>query len=342
MIFDRSIFDDIDTNVGSLEIDEIKKRLDLLLIGIKIETPVFNPGTFLYRARKIDQLYNKRAGIKYSDLIYPPKDRARLGRLNREGQSVFYCSMHKESVLYELQGLQAGDEIILTFWKTNKTMLVNNIGYTEYVFQKLGAKRPVPQWKAQPQTPDSSQATIDFPKIPPEIIEIAMSDDVIRELRETFSKYFMRTVGPMETDNYKLTAAIGELHLGNVRNHEMQFAGILYPSVQTWANGDNLALLPWFVDQHLQFRKALHIRVDDRTNSTFRISYVDFAREFDGDGKLVWLGRNQKWELQPGRGAKFKFEAGCDEDGDYQISAEGLPAHWTAVDSDTGHLINAF
>jgi len=44
MPFDRSIFDDINTNLSSLEIDQIKQRLDPMMIGYSIETPIFAPG----------------------------------------------------------------------------------------------------------------------------------------------------------------------------------------------------------------------------------------------------------------------------------------------------------
>ena len=41
-----------------------------------------------------------------------------------------------------------------------------------------------------------------------------------------------------DTDIYKLTVAIGELHLGTINKRD-QFAGILYPSTRMWANGAN-------------------------------------------------------------------------------------------------------
>lgn len=118
MPIDRSVFDDIDSNLRSLEIDQIKQRLDPVMIGYSIETPIFDQGAFLYRARKIGPNFNKAVGIARKDLIYPPKHLAPLGRLNRAGQPMFYSSMHKESVFFEVPELKAGDELILTFWKT--------------------------------------------------------------------------------------------------------------------------------------------------------------------------------------------------------------------------------
>jgi hypothetical protein len=42
----RSILNDIEANLPALEIDEIKKRLDPLMKGCRIESPVFDPGHF--------------------------------------------------------------------------------------------------------------------------------------------------------------------------------------------------------------------------------------------------------------------------------------------------------
>jgi hypothetical protein len=132
MSFDRSALEDIEANLRTLEIDQIKQRLDPVMIGYSIESPIFDPGAFLYRARKIGPAFNKAAGITRKDLTYPPKHLAPLGRLNRVGQPMFYSSMHKEAVFFELPELKVGDEIILTFWKTTQKMFVNNIGYTEF------------------------------------------------------------------------------------------------------------------------------------------------------------------------------------------------------------------
>jgi hypothetical protein len=86
----HSAFEEIESNLASLEIDEIKRRLDPVFIGMAVEVPIVDPGTFLYRARKFGGNLNKANGITRADLIYPPKARARMGRLNRPNESVFY------------------------------------------------------------------------------------------------------------------------------------------------------------------------------------------------------------------------------------------------------------
>jgi hypothetical protein len=330
-LFDRSVFDEIEARLNTLEIDDIKKRLEPLMLGYAVQSPIFDPGAFVYRGRVITPTFNKATGITRKDLIYPPTNLASLGRLNRAGQPVFYCSTHKESVFFELPDLKPGDEVVLTFWKTTEKMFVNNIGYTEYAFKELGAKRPVPQW-GPIQAPDSTKATVTLPEIPEQVRDVALSKDQNRELKEAFSKRFMCKVGDGETFLYRLTVAIGEIHLGTIVSHKTQFAGILYPSVRMWANGDNVALLPWFVDSHLDFRKAVHVGIKGRTETSIDTEYLDAAHEFDDAGNLKWLGRVRAWPLEPKQGAKFAIVAGLDEDGDYTIVKDGQPAHWTAED----------
>src|SRR6267378_15923 len=160
---DLSVFEKINADLRTLEIDEIKEQLKHLVTGLAVESPVFDPGAFLYRARRVDRRFNKTIGIRYADLIYPPAKHARLGRLNREGKPAFYCSLHKPSIFFELQDLYAGDEIILTFWKTTERMLLNNIGYTQPVFERLGAKRELPQWRTPAPDSNSNKGAASLP-----------------------------------------------------------------------------------------------------------------------------------------------------------------------------------
>ena len=93
----KPIFEYISANLKMLSIDEIKQRLAPVVKGMIVQSPILNAGTHLYRARKIDKEFNKAAGINCADLIYPPKRKSKLGRLNRDNESVFYCSMGKEA-----------------------------------------------------------------------------------------------------------------------------------------------------------------------------------------------------------------------------------------------------
>jgi hypothetical protein len=148
-------------------------------------------------------------------------------------------------------------------------------------------------------------------------------------------------VSPADTNAYKITTAIGEAHLGTISDSQ-KFGGVLYPSVRMFANGDNIALLPWFVDRHVEFRKAVHVRIENKEDNKFSITYLDSAKALDADGKLIWLGRMPNFTLnRPFQKAQLTLTLGQDEDGDYTISQDGHPCHWVAIDADTGELIPA-
>ena len=73
-----------------------------------------------------------------------------------------------------------------------------------------------------------------------------------------------------------------------------------------------------------------------------QVDYLDAAHAFMGDGTLHWLGRQQNWTLnRRGQTAKFIGVAGPDVDGDYSVGEDGIPAHWEAVDAETGEPLLA-
>jgi hypothetical protein len=114
MPIDPNLFDDIEAQIKTLDIDEIKKRLQPLLVGYYLNSPVFDPGAFIYRARKFGPHFQKGSGATRADLIYPPAAKAQLGRLNRAGTPTFYGAMNKEAVFFELSGLRSGDELLMS------------------------------------------------------------------------------------------------------------------------------------------------------------------------------------------------------------------------------------
>lgn len=169
MSIDHSILKDIEANLASLEIYDIRERLRPLLKGYRVHASIFDPGAFVYRGRKFGENFTKALGVKRNDLIFPLTHLTKLGRLNRDGQPIFYASLHKNSVVFELRDLKENDEFVLSFWKTTQKMLLSNIGYTETAFKRLGAKRSPPQWQARQvgaATPDIGRETITLPNLP--------------------------------------------------------------------------------------------------------------------------------------------------------------------------------
>ena len=332
----EAILEAIVRDLHSLTVDQIKDRVGRLMVGYSLDSPVFKPGRFLYRARKVNSRFRKVAGIGIADLSYPPSGSPNFGRLNRPHECVFYGSLGKEAPFFEVPDLKAGDEVILSFWKTTAEMYLNNIGYTQHVFEQLGARRPCPSWK---DAPKAEGARIDLPAISDDVLN-AMNDDERGNLRRLFSSYFTKQTFDLQPDIYKLTTAIGELHLGRI-DETFSFAGVIYPSVRMWANSDNVALQKEFVDSSLQFRKAVHVRVDSREGENrIDIKYLDAANSLDEFGRLRWLGRTFRWSVPSGGELKFTAVAGPDLNGDYEVSPDGQPVHWEAINPATGEAVH--
>jgi hypothetical protein len=336
----RAIFEEVVANLDRLSIEEIRERLHALMDGMVVTSPMLAPGTFLYRARKVDATFNKAAGIRLADLSYPPKDRTRAGRLNRDSDPMFYCSVGKESLFFEIPNLQAGDEIVISIWKVAHEGYLNSIGYTSAVFDRLGAKRECPTWKA---TGDNGKAEVTVPTLAGGEIAKLLERDESATLRELMSEYFSRHVDETNTMLYKLTTAIAELHYKPGIDGNERFAGVAYPSIRMWANADNIALAPWYVAENLEFRKAIHLRIDKRDEQRFSFTSLDSARHVAADGHLDWLGRPLNWttNVGPGRTLQCTATSGPDDDGDYESSKEGTPIHWVVVVAETGEVIPA-
>jgi hypothetical protein len=189
--------------------------------------------------------------------------------------------------------------------------ILSSLGFTNSVFASLGAQREAPQWLSERQP----STHLDH-------------DDVVSEL-------FAERVQPHERMKYKLTAAIAELHYELLEGGAQRIAGVLYPSVAMWANGDNIALRPWFVNDHLEWKKAIHIRVDARDEKSFSISEIDAARHLDSDENLVWAGHAGVKLTSPSI-FSFVFTAGRDEWGDYILGKDNVVGHWVGIEETTG------
>jgi hypothetical protein len=111
-------------------------------------------------------------------------------------------------IYYEIPGLSEGDELVLSYWRIKDTMLVHNIGYTQFVFDQLGAKRPLPVW-----TGDWKHRRLEIPDEP--LVRQGqaplLSHDGNGQLLEALSNAFMSNAGENEEHKYKLTVAVADL-----------------------------------------------------------------------------------------------------------------------------------
>jgi RES domain len=227
--------------------------------GRIVSAPVLKVGTLVCRARIIDKPLNIR------DLSYPPPTLAQLGRVNRPGTSVLYCSAAREGALFEIEPT-SGATVAIAQWRTTAPMVVHQVGYSEDALNQLASRRTPDSWASlvgEPGGPEHAQIT-DF-----------------------LATTFVRRVGPYESSHfYKISVAIAEMLFA-----QDLFHGLLYPTIALAANSDNVAIKPAFADQHLQFVEAELLRIQEVRENGFEVLPLDVAKDVDASGVLAWRGR---------------------------------------------------
>jgi len=260
-------------DLRKVEIDEIKEILTPILKGFVISTPKFNPGLTLYRGRYCDI---KPTNV--SDLTYPPKEQIEDNqRVNRAGESVFYCSTARNVPFFELY-VKPGDKIVLSKWETTEKLIVNNIGYTRTCFSNLKSNRDAQTWG-------------DINKD----IYVAETNDLVNEF---LSQEFTKIVPIGKEYMYKISIAIAEkLFSDDI------FNGLLYPTISMKANADNLAIKTNYIDEkRIVIKSVEYIQIDAKEDFKYTITVLDFANSFKKDGTIGWKGRRPHWVIKENYG----------------------------------------
>ena len=273
--------------------------------------PQIRDNIFVYRARRVDKNFKPGTQTRPSDLGHPPAAGSRRGRLNREGSPLFYASTSKAPLLFELAA-QPLEEFVFSIWRLSVRPMLSCLGYEQSVFMSLGAEREPPY----------SAKALKFDRDP-------TYEDVLSEL-------FMERVETADAEKYKLTIAIAELHYGLLEGGASRFAGVLYPSVAMSANGDNIALLPWFVEQSVVWMKAIHLKVLGSDGSSFSIETIKKSHELSVSGTLLWTEGSGTVIGETGY-VECTFKAGVNEHGDYELGKDGI-GHWLCENKTSGRV----
>lgn len=282
-------------DLRNIDIDSLKDQLKLLFTGYKISTPFLPIGQDLYR------------GVKWTEkpkylrqVSYPPTDCVRTyQRANRPGQPMFYSSIARSGAIFELRPIP-GEHIAVSRWQVHKSILVNNVGYTGSVFERLGSNRTEPfiNWGQQDSFSECNRLVATF-----------------------LANQFTRLVSPGNEHEYKLCAAIAEKHYAENLQTDEQFAvehgsgvklgGLIYPTISMRANADNVTLLPEFADTCLRPNYVEWIKVDaEGQDFTYQVTVLDFANSFGPTGEIEWKGRRPQWTIHPGQLCHVTVENG--------------------------------
>lgn len=229
-----------------------------LFVGYTLRAPIYEPGLKLHRDRVCNEKPNN---IK--DITYPPaKLITKYQRVNRPGQSVFYCCAGRRVPFFECF-VKTGDKFILSQWKTVSRLLVNNIGYLNDNIMGL-----------QPKSLD----------------ELKEANILIRNF---IDEEFTKIVDKGKEYLYKITIALAEKHFS-----DDVFNGLLYPSIAIKARSDNLALKPNYVDKNLMIERVEFIQIISVKGFEYKIKVLDLATSFGKDGSIKWKGHPGKWYLK--------------------------------------------
>lgn len=245
------------TDLSKVDIDDLKKRLTILFHGYTGRTPLLRADIELYRGVLWSE---KPQTIK--DLSYPPTNKIVYGRVNRPGQPMFYCSLDKEAVFFELRP-KLNDTIAIGKWRSKGDLFVFNLGYSSKILNAQGSDREVPSW-AVPQKPKELQ-----------------DENIL--VRDFFNDEFTKVVDKGNEYLFKLSIAIAEIGI-----REDKFVGLLYPTIAMRRYSDNLALKPSFVDQNLSLEKVEFFRIDEIGDFEYLVTTLDFATSFGANGEINW------------------------------------------------------
>ena len=103
---------------------------------------------------------------------------------------------------------------------------------------------------------------------------------------------FIQFVETGKAYKYKITIAIGRKLLGG----EL-FNGIIYPIIAMSVNADNIVLNTDCFDKYMQFVSVEYIEVTEKNGLVYTTNILDSATKLDGEGNLLWSGRNLQFSL---------------------------------------------
>jgi len=200
-----------------------------------------------------------------------------FGRANKPHQALFYGALTSDKIQEnrmtayaetstlicdtELVNLE-GELFTLSRWITNQELIVPEIVFSEEAIV------------ANPQTAASFQMHLKA------LMEEPMRELALRQL-QLFSQEFARKA--RSHHDYKIAVAYADL-LMTQGNHP----GILYPSVKTGFQGQNLVLRPDIVDKHLILSNVSTHRLHKNKMSSIMANYYHTTEFGENNSNFVW------------------------------------------------------
>lgn len=255
------------------DIDTLKRQLRSKLGGFVKDINYATTKTRLYRGVICDQQPQAIARISY-----PPAERiTKLGRLNRQNQSVFYATCGAPTVYFEIHA-KAGDRVAVSTWEYAEPVFMHNLGFHPSSLQRLGTVIGGPRQRFANPIPNESAAN--------------------EKLRRQLSEAFTEDVPDGEEWKYKLPIAINEVLFDGAGPLPTTYPdgprfdrviGTAYPAMRMRGAADNVAIWPEYVDRFLRLKFVQYVQVEaaDVLRGSYTVSSIAQSDEFQS-GQIVW------------------------------------------------------
>jgi len=211
-------------------------------------------------------------------ISYPPASKIKkMGRLNREGQSIFYASCGAPAVYYEIHA-KAGDRVAVSTWELIEPVYMHNLGFHPGSLKHIGGLLEGPRQKLANPIPNETEFNA--------------------KLRYQLSEAFTEEVPEGEEWRYKLPIAINELlfdgagplpidHVDGPRFDKV--IGTVYPALRMRGAADNVAIWPEYVNRFLRLKFVSYVLVEaaDAERQSYSVSSMAQSDEFNGN-EIIW------------------------------------------------------
>lgn len=308
----------IEAELAQIDDKELKNRLQKFLEGYKttgIKLPI---GSYVYRARPVNEDFSKNRPIHFSELHMPPPHRTTRQRLNQAGAPIFYSGIAWEGLPYELRS-KKGEHLITSSWRLKEEALIIAVGYTKSALQALGCARAQPEWARGEGFAEGAND--------PNCDKDFLGEMLTRPAKEN----------PDEV--YRLTSTMASVLLGRVEGKDNVLAGLIYPTVAMFGNGDNFAFAPWFAQRGLEFAGAREFKIAEFDEEGVRSECVDRSAGVNEAGELMWTGY-AGYNPQPGCTYRMTARAGKTDDGFYLRFEDGRHGYWEIATDPEGVIVH--
>lgn len=249
--------------------------------------------TRLFRITRNKFLYkeNPYKLQKVSDLMGPPTEFASLGRVNKKGESVFYCALDFNTAVWEMQP-EVREYITVSEWKIKKgKKLINH-----FIFH--------------PEETNLSKESKNAHEAHLKEMGIIREDyrKIFNEIQKFIAEEFMKPVDRTKNVNYLFSSIIGSRFLQSGKDpNGFQIEAISYPSTRRDCEVTNIAILNSLVLDKLDLVSAKIMTVgetnyDEKNKNREDLILVSAlqteSESFDFENnKIYW---NLKKELEDG------------------------------------------